>query len=160
MERRTYLQSVVSSPLLSFDFTVFKQADEDLDLYYVNACFTGIRKDIVYTYGDDSKVVESFDEYDDWMTEVRSYTEDFEYPDILVMHLSDADLRSVILKDGYFKSVFEIDEYTIKVFSGADDVESEYLVQYYSDSVSEMESFEAGSRMEIDAKLDRRNVIF
>jgi len=162
MDRRSFLSLVGSSPIFSYISDL--RTEEKKQVYHVEniyAHYTDYRQQIEYRFEEGPIHTKPFEnrEYDEWFERV---SKDARYQGYSVPYftiLSDCDLKALHLEPNYSKSILEKNEYEIQIHSRTTRNPT-FLVQYYTSISEDMKEFEADSRAEITAKLDRRNVIF
>lgn len=162
MDRRDFLSVVASCPLLSSLPVVDVTDDSKKDVVAIKAHYTDYLEEISYRYDDRTQSVDLFENksHDEWFSEVSEAVRKFDCSVPALVVISDADLRAVTAKPDYSHSVFNSGEYQIQVHGGTENVDAEFYVEYYTGIEDEIKSFAADSYIEIQAKLDRRNVIF
>jgi len=164
MERRSFLSTVASSPL--FTYLSELRIEKKKNIYHVEEIYghyTDYRQEIEYRFEEGPIHTKPFEnrEYDEWFSTVSRDARNQECSVPVLPILPNCDLRAIRVAPTYSKSVFDTDEYEIYTHCGNHNKDSTFLVQHHEKGDMEnMKSFEADSRMEINAKLDRRNVIF
>lgn len=164
MERRSFLSTVASSPL--FTYLSDLRTEEKIEIYHVEEIYghyTDYRQEIEYRFEEGPIHTKSFEnrEYADWFNSVSRDVRNQECSVPVLPILPNWDLRAIRVAPTYSKSVFDTDEYEIHTHCGNHNKDSTFLVHYHKrGELKDMKEFEADSRMELNAKLDRRNVIF